>query len=161
MQKMLLVDHEKCTGCRTCETVCSAMHEGASNPVRSRIHVVKWEWDGFMMPFMCQQCQDAPCIAVCPTKALSRDEELGRVVVDYDKCIGCKFCITACPFGGIGFDSVGEKVIKCDFCDGDPVCVRFCSTQAIQFVDTSEASLIKKREAAESLPMIMKKYKIY
>lgn len=158
MEKMLLVNHEKCTGCRTCEAVCSAMHEGASNPARSRIHVVKWEWDGFMMPFQCQQCQDAPCIAVCPTTALSRDGELGRVVVDYDRCIGCKFCITACPFGGMGFDSVGEKVIKCDFCDGEPICVRFCSTQAIKFVDASEASLIKKREATESLPGIMKKY---
>ena len=160
MQKMLLIDQEKCTGCRTCEVVCSAIHEGASNPARSRIHVVKWEWDGFMMPFSCQQCQDAPCVVACPFKALSRDEEFGRVVHNYDRCIGCRLCVTVCPFGGMGYDSVSKKVINCDFCDGDPACARFCSTQAIKFVDASKANMEKKRIVAESLPERMKKFKI-
>ncbi|MBW1668075.1 MAG: 4Fe-4S binding protein [Deltaproteobacteria bacterium] len=56
MQKVLLIDEEKCTGCRLCEAVCSAGHEGASNPSRSRIHVIKREWQGFMMPFICLCC---------------------------------------------------------------------------------------------------------
>ena len=157
---MLLIDQEKCTGCRTCEAVCSAMHIGASNPSRSRIHVVKWEWDGFMMPFACQQCQDAPCVVACPVKALSRDEKLGRVLHNSDRCIGCRLCVTVCPFGGMGYDSIARKVIKCDFCDGDPVCARFCSTRAIQFVDASKANLLKTRAIAESLPETMKKFKI-
>ena len=161
MQKILVVDQEKCTGCRTCEAVCSAKHEGASNPIRSRIHVVKWEWDGFMVPFMCQQCQDAPCVAVCQVNALFRDEEFGRVGIDYDKCIGCKLCITACPFGGMGFDDVDRKMIKCDFCDGDPACVSFCSTGAIAFEDASDVSLKKKKEAIKNLPVSMMKYRIY
>jgi len=158
---MLLIDQEKCTGCRTCEAVCSAKHEGASNPARSRIHVVKWEWDGFMMPLSCQQCQDAPCVAACPVKALSRDEEFGRVVNNYDRCIGCRLCVTVCPFGGMGYDSIGKRVIKCDFCDGDPACARFCSTQAIRFLDASRANLEKKRAVTESLPERMKRFKIY
>lgn len=115
MQKMLLVDQEKCTGCRACEAVCSAKHEGACNPMRSRVYVVKREWEGFMMPFMCQQCLDAPCVAACPMKALSRKEELGDVKLNYDRCIGCKLCITVCPFGGMGFDPIGKKVLMCDF----------------------------------------------
>jgi len=161
MQKMLLVNQDKCTGCRTCEAVCSAMHAGGSNPTRSRIHVVKWEWEGVMIPIMCFQCQDAPCLMACPVSALSRDEELGRVVIDYDRCIGCKLCITVCPFGGMGFDSVANIVMKCDFCDGTPFCVRFCSTQAIEFVDASEVSLKKNREAIKNLPQILKRYKPY
>ena len=124
MQKMLLVDQEKCTGCRTCEAVCSAKHEGASNPSRSRIQVVKWEWEGFMMPFMCQQCNDAPCVNACPVKALGRNETLGQVDVDYDRCIGCKLCIAVCPFGGMGYDPIDNKVIKCDFCGVESEAVR-------------------------------------
>jgi len=153
MQKMLIVDSEKCTGCRTCETVCSATHEGVTNPSRSRIHVVKWEWERLLMiPFFCEQCQDAPCIVTCPFKALSRDEEYGRVVHNGDKCIGCKLCVAMCPFGGMGWDPIANKVIKCDFCDGDPACVRFCSTQAIRFVDASNVNLEKKRAVAATLP---------
>ena len=160
MQKMLLIDQDKCTGCRTCEAVCSAAHEGASNPARSRIQVVKWEWEGFMIPLSCQQCQDAPCLAACPVRALSRDETLGRVVHNQERCIGCRLCVTVCPFGGMGYDSVGKKVLKCDFCDGDPVCAKFCSTHAIQFVDASKANLIKKRAIAEVLPESMRKFKV-
>ncbi len=157
MQKMLLVDSRKCTGCRTCEIVCSAQHEGASDPSRSRIHVVKWEWDGFMMPFSCQQCQDAPCVVVCLLKALSRDEEYGRVVHNRDKCIGCKLCVVVCPFGGMGWDAMASRVIKCDFCDGDPACARFCSTQAVRFVDASDVNLEKQRALAATLSDIANK----
>ena len=152
MQKMLIIDQSKCTGCRACETVCSAKHEGESNPARSRVNVVKWEWEGFMMPFMCQQCLDAPCVAACPVKALSRQEEMGDVKVNYDRCIGCKLCMTVCPFGGMGFDAVAKKVIKCDFCDGDPMCAKFCATQAIRFVDASVVNLQKKKILAHKLP---------
>jgi Fe-S-cluster-containing hydrogenase component 2 len=159
MQKMLLVDQEKCTGCRACEAVCSAKHEGATNPMRSRVKVVKWEWDGFMMPFTCQQCEDAPCLVSCPVKALSREEKLGRVVHNSERCIGCRLCVTVCPFGGMGFDPIGKKVIKCDFCDGDPVCARFCSTQAIKFVDASVVDMQKKKALAGKLLETLRSYR--
>ena len=90
MAKVLYVDHEKCTGCRLCELVCAVSHDGVSNPARSRIRVLKWEAEGIYIPMTCQQCQDAPCLNVCPVKAISQDEELGRVSVDYDTCIGCR-----------------------------------------------------------------------
>ena len=114
MAKVLMIDYEKCTGCRLCELVCSVQHEGVSNPARSRIKIVKWEWEGRYVPMTCQQCLSAPCQAVCPVKAISRDESLNRVVVDYDICIGCRICVAACPFGAIGFDILASKVIKCD-----------------------------------------------
>ncbi|MEA2086249.1 MAG: 4Fe-4S dicluster domain-containing protein [Chloroflexota bacterium] len=155
MAKVLMVDYEKCTGCRMCELVCSVKHEGVSNPARSRIKIVKWEWEGRYIPMACQQCQSAPCMAVCPVKAISRDEELNRVVVDYDLCIGCRMCVAACPFGAMSFDTLASKVIKCDLCDGDPQCVRFCDTKAIQYVDASKINIEKQRAAAEKFLGIM------
>ena len=158
MAKMLLIDHEKCTGCRFCETACARAKESVANPARARISVVKWEMEGSAIPMVCQQCQDAPCVTVCPVKSLSRDEDLGRVVIDYDLCIGCKFCVAVCPFGGMGIDTVAKRVVKCDLCDGDPACVKFCSTEALQFVDASTVNIVKKREAAGRVEELIKRF---
>jgi len=151
MAKVLMVDYEKCTGCRLCEQVCSVKHEGVSNPARSRIKVVKWEEEGLYIPMVCQQCEPAPCILACPTNARSRDEQLGRIVIDYDRCIRCKTCAVVCPFGAIGFDPVARKIISCDLCDGDPICVKFCETKALQYMDDSDINKKRQREAAEKL----------
>jgi carbon-monoxide dehydrogenase iron sulfur subunit len=120
-QKILKVDFEKCTGCRLCELVCAVKHHNVSNPARSRIRIIKWESEGIYVPMVCQQCEDAPCVAACPAKALSRNPETGRVELDYDKCIGCRTCVSVCPFG------------------------------AIQFVDEADLGLHKSREAARRI----------
>jgi carbon-monoxide dehydrogenase iron sulfur subunit len=157
MEKILVIDHEKCTGCRLCEMACAITHAGVSNPARSRIHVIKWAMEGFDLPMVCQQCEEAPCIAVCPKDALYRDPVMGRVALDYDLCIGCKMCVTACPFGGMGIDITTRQVIKCDLCDGDPACVRFCESGALQFVPVSSVNLVKKRNAGVKLSGVMRK----
>ena len=151
MAKALYIDYQKCTGCRLCELICAVQHDGISNPARSRIKVMKWEAEGLYVPMSCQQCQDAPCVNVCPVKALSRDEDLARITVDYDVCIGCRSCVAVCPFGAMSFNSIDKKVFKCDLCDGDPQCVRFCEVEAVGFVEPNEISIHKKREAAERL----------
>ena len=151
MAKVLYIDHEKCTGCRLCELVCAVSHDGVSNPTRSRIRVLKWESEGVYIPMTCQQCQDAPCMNVCPVKAITRDEELGRVMVDYDVCIGCRTCVAVCPFGAMSFNTIDRKVFKCDLCDGDPQCVRFCEVNAIEYVHADEVSILKMRDAAEKI----------
>jgi carbon-monoxide dehydrogenase iron sulfur subunit len=157
MEKIILVDQDKCTGCRLCEMVCSVKHEGVSNPGRSRISVRKWFMEGYHAPMICQQCTDAPCVAVCRVEALSRDEELGLVRLDYDLCVGCEECVTACPFGGMRIDTVTNEVIKCDLCDGDPQCVRFCFAGALEFVDANAVNLRKQRVAATRLAELMSK----
>ncbi|MFC2039012.1 4Fe-4S dicluster domain-containing protein [Chloroflexota bacterium] len=157
MSKVLVLDHEKCTGCRACELACSIKHEGVSNPERSRIKIVKWEWEGRYVPMSCQQCESAPCMAICPVKAISRDENLNRVMVDYDACITCRMCVAVCPFGAMGFDARGKKVIKCDLCDGDPQCVRFCETKAVQYLEASDQNASKRIEVADKLTSIVQK----
>jgi Fe-S-cluster-containing hydrogenase component 2 len=151
MGKVLAVNHEKCTGCRLCEVICSVFHDGTSNPARSRIKVMKWESEGLYIPMSCQQCQDAPCKIICPVKAISREEQLGRVMVDQNKCIGCRACVTACPFGAMNFNVMDRKVFKCDLCDGDPQCVRFCDMKAVDYVEADRVSIAKKKTAAERL----------
>jgi carbon-monoxide dehydrogenase iron sulfur subunit len=107
------------------------------------------EWEGKYIPVTCQQCESAPCMAICPVKAISRDQNLNRVLVNYDKCIGCRMCVTACPFGAMSFNGLTQKVMKCDFCDGDPQCVRFCETKAIRYAEPIEQSLDKQVAIAD------------
>jgi carbon-monoxide dehydrogenase iron sulfur subunit len=155
MTKVLIIEYEKCVGCRTCEMACSAKHTATINPHQSRISVVKWDMDGEGIPIACSHCESAPCQAICPVTAIARDEPLGRVMIDYDKCIGCRLCVAVCPFGAISFDSIARKVIKCDLCEGDPLCVRFCSYGALKYLDASEHTIQKRREVAEEVKGIV------
>jgi Fe-S-cluster-containing dehydrogenase component len=157
MEKMILIDYTKCTGCRLCETVCSLVNTGVCNPERARIKVVCWEWEGLQVPTLCQQCDEPACVGVCPVKALSRDSNLGCVKLNESLCIGCKLCLQACPFGAISYDIVKEKLMKCEFCDGDPACVKFCETKALQFVNVSDASIRKKRDLGAKVLMAIGK----
>jgi len=155
IKKTLFVDFERCTGCRICELACSLYKEGEVNPSRSRIHVVKWEEEGIDLPIVCQQCEEPLCEAVCPTKAITRNPDTGALVVDYNKCIGCRTCILACPFGGIAFDPVERRIMKCDLCEGEPKCAQFCPTEALAYVDFTRLTYMKKREAAKRLSRLM------
>jgi Fe-S-cluster-containing hydrogenase component 2 len=127
------------------------MHDGVSNPARSRIKIMKWESEGIYVPVTCQQCEDAPCMNVCPVKAISRDEETGAVMVDYNICIGCRSCVAVCPFGAMNYNVIEKKVFKCDLCGGDPQCARFCDVNAISYVDADKESVFKKKDAAERI----------
>ena len=156
MSKMLIIDQAACTGCRQCELVCSVKHNGSANPARARISIVKWEREGFYLPMLCQQCREPACAAVCPKGALSRDDEKDLVVWDQDRCIGCKMCVMACPFGAMSVDTRDGKVFKCDQCDGDPTCVAFCEAGALKYVESTTANLTKKRAHGARFSEIMR-----
>lgn len=158
MQKMLFVDPTRCTGCRICEIVCSLTKEKVVNPSKARIQILKVESVSLSMPMVCQQCFDAPCAAVCPVGALSQEESTGLVNHDPDRCIGCKSCVTACPFGAIGINVDANKVAKCDLCGGDPTCAKFCETKAIQCVDAKTISTRIKRNALHRLDDLLHRY---
>ncbi len=157
MTKVLIIDYDKCVGCETCKMFCSAKHEGVVSPSLSRIQQVRWPLKVEVIPIACAQCESAPCHAICPVKAIYRDEQLCREMIDYDICIGCRMCVAACPFGCMNFDSIGKRVFKCDLCAGDPICVRNCAYDALQYAEASEQSVTKARAVAEKLPGIMRK----
>jgi Fe-S-cluster-containing hydrogenase component 2 len=151
MPKLLKILADKCAGCMTCEMVCSATHEGTINPFQSRIKIIKWDLEGEGVPTVCAQCEEAPCERICPVRAISRNDGLGSMMVDYDPCIGCRMCVAACPFGVIHFDSINSRVIKCDLCDGTPMCVKFCPYDALDYVDASELTTDRRRAQAGKL----------
>ena len=68
----------------------------------------------------------------------SVDEELGRVVIDYDLCVSCQMCMAACPYGATMFDVNREIVFKCNLCDGNPQCVHFCEPKALVYKDVDD-----------------------
>lgn len=142
--KKIVIDAKKCSGCRYCELACVFNKEKTLQPSLSRITVFyNWE-EGLSVPVMCYHCEDAPCIKVCPTEALSRDDN-DAVVVNHDKCIGCRLCTIACPFGAIVYSMEKNQILKCDLCNGDPVCVKFCPTGAVKYEEPDKLSVEKKR----------------
>ena len=134
MSKLLMISPKKCIDCKTCEAVC----------FNSAVNVITFEEAEISVPIMCMQCEDAACMKVCPNEAIFRDEN-GAVVVDPKKCIGCKICISACSMGNIEYSSRLKKIMKCNLCDSNPACAKYCPTMAIEYVDGSMANINKKR----------------
>jgi anaerobic carbon-monoxide dehydrogenase iron sulfur subunit len=141
----LLVNPERCLGCHTCELACAAAHSPAGTligslmagePLSPRNRVVQVV--GTKFPTQCRQCEDAPCVKVCPTGATYRTDTY--TAVNPKVCIACRLCMMVCPFGAIHTASVRTNkhtkraAIKCDLCvdrkDG-PACVAACPTKAI------------------------------
>lgn len=146
----LLIDLERCTGCKSCEAACKQSNALGPHTYRNR---VMWygddasDTDAFrpaLLDFLtvtCQQCERPACLRACPVspKAISKDLETGVVQINEDRCTGCGECATACPYGAIGYNAEQNHAVKCDLCahrraEGDgPACASVCPTTAIQF----------------------------
>ncbi|MCK7229086.1 4Fe-4S dicluster domain-containing protein [Enterobacter asburiae] len=138
MNRFIMADSEKCIGCRTCEVACAVSHQEfvSSNDLMPRIRVVKG--GAYTTAVGCHQCEDAPCANVCPTSAIRRSA--GTWLVEQARCIGCKSCVVACPFGAMQVRLEGNRAhaLKCDLCahrEGGPACVEACPTHALRCVD--------------------------
>ena len=142
---------EKCTGCGTCELACSLEHKGEFRPAVSNISVFRFDEGGSNIPMTCFQCEDAACMKVCKTNALYRNNETDVVEVDKAKCIGCRMCVMACPFGNIAYDRSAKTPAKCDQCDGNPQCVEYCPSAALDYVSADTESLNKRKTFSEKM----------
>ncbi len=156
MLKTVIIDAQKCSGCRTCESYCALKHEGNCNPARGRIHVVKWERDGIFVPIQCRRCEKPACELVCPKHATHRNFATGAMEVDQARCIGCLSCAFACPFGATFADPVTGSVLKCDLCDGDPTCVKVCPCGALAYEDVSKEAYLKLVACADKIPSLVR-----
>lgn len=151
MNRFILTDPEKCIGCRTCEVACMMSHQSSATPeaFTSRIRVVKG--GTFTTAVGCHQCEDAPCANVCPTGAIYR--AAGAWLVEQARCIGCKSCMVACPFGAMQVRVVEDRVqaLKCDLCahrEGGPACVEACPTHALRCIDPARLRAERLRNLA-------------
>ena len=151
MAKMLMIYPDLCTGCFRCELACSFYHDGEFRLPASRIHVHSWEMEGISVPTTCEQCEEAPCVTVCPTSAMYQNATLSCVSWEKEKCIGCRMCTLACPFGAVVYETSRRRILKCDLCDGAPECVTFCPVNALEYLDEADAMRSRQKHVVGEL----------
>lgn len=170
-QKKVFMDIDKCTGCRSCEIACAVEHSKTKDLFTAiqedplpqyyinveytktppEVGPEEFPIEGTNIPINCRHCNDAPCMTVCPTDAITREKGEKAVTINEDRCIGCNMCAMVCPFGAIKLSRIKPIVSKCDLCRDrvkkgkEPACVEACPTGALKFL--TEEKLAKERRA--------------
>jgi carbon-monoxide dehydrogenase iron sulfur subunit len=164
--KQVIVQPERCVGCRQCMAACAAVHSRSGTLLgaavesprpRPRVHVGVGRFEeGF--PNRCRHCDPAPCLIACLPGAIFRLPDLGTVLIDPERCINCASCAMACPFGVIRYHEeplapAGKTVaVKCDNCiarlrRGEiPACTEACKSGALIY-DTPDRALRRRTDA--------------
>jgi Fe-S-cluster-containing dehydrogenase component len=116
----LEIIEEKCWGCKTCEVACKQenqipdgvklIHIGEDGPKQ-----VNGEWHFVFRASRCRHCEEPPCVDACPEVAIARRSD-GIVILEQEKCSGCRSCLTACPYSAIVFDETSGVAMKCNLC---------------------------------------------
>lgn len=177
MRYGITIDLQRCIGCHTCAVACRYENNLSENTWWNRVatdggHFVdtpRGEYPNLSVkqyPIACQHCENPACVKVCPVGATYKDSETGVVRQDYDKCIGCRMCMAACPYTGVRsfnweepksvFDhAMGDKdvpehqkhtVEKCTMCwhrlarGEEPACIKQCPGRARVWGDLDDSS---------------------
>jgi len=175
-EKVKLIDVSRCTGCRGCQLACKQWNEmpafrtknsgSYQNPpdlqwnTWTLIRFQEYEDAGGKFTWLfrkdgCMHCTDAACVKVCPSGALYHTP-FGTVGLQKEKCIGCKECVSACPFNIPRYDKATDKIYKCDLCQGrlqdslSPACVKSCPTGALT-IGAREAMIGKAHSRVKEL----------
>jgi len=167
LRQIITVDVKKCYACLTCVVECAYARLGLPkhtplSQILSASGVSVEAAGDLAVPLRCMQCEDAPCITVCPTGALHRIAPDDPVLIDKNLCIGCKSCMLACPIGAISLDPEGKAAQKCDMCIGRlekgqlPVCVTSCPTGATQLTTIDEVTTGARETSASMLAEVIK-----
>lgn len=145
----LVIDCDRCIGCHSCEVACKNENGVALGEYWNRVwqigpHGTFPDLEQYWLPTQCQQCENPSCVRVCPTGASYIDEATGMVLIDKEKCIGCKYCMMACPYGVRSWNAVERKVEKCTLCGQltsaglEPACVAACCANARFYGDLDD-----------------------
>ncbi|MFC1910854.1 4Fe-4S dicluster domain-containing protein [Chloroflexota bacterium] len=152
-----IIDVSRCVMCRTCEITCKSVRN-VEPGIRWRKVIDTWtgEFPNVKRSFFsqsCMHCAKPACLDICPTGAIYKRPEDGIVMVDRNKCNGCKDCASACPWGVPEFGTDGIMQ-KCDFCvgtGGQPSCVAPCPAEALSFGSTDEIPPVAAGKTAEKM----------
>ncbi|MGB9762787.1 MAG: 4Fe-4S dicluster domain-containing protein [Minisyncoccia bacterium] len=162
--KKVFIEMERCVGCKSCEIACQVEHSQSKDIYQAIFELPKprrfdtvLKFQEFNASLRCAHCEDAPCVNVCPTGALTHDEDTHLVVYDTTKCIGCWQCAMVCPFGAIYPNYETLTATKCDGCinrvkNGKiPACVEACPTNALIYADVDEMEQYKREHVVKEL----------
>jgi anaerobic dimethyl sulfoxide reductase subunit B (iron-sulfur subunit) len=152
-------DSSACTGCKACAIACKDRSSlpigtnwrhitdyGGGNWVPDPNHpdlLISNNVFSYSLSTSCMHCQNPACVNVCPTTAMYKRDD-GVVLVDASKCIGCRYCEWACPYGAPQFSQDKGVMTKCDFCQDlqaqglNPACVDACPMRALEFGELDE-----------------------
>ena len=138
----MVIDLNTCIGCHACSVACKEAHGTRPGVRRSRVDRT---YEGAYpdvrataYPMLCMHCETAPCVEICPQEATWKRDD-GIVVIDKEKCIGCQYCVNACPYGVPKYLEDIQLTHKCDACwtlrekGEDPACVAACPMRALEF----------------------------
>ena len=155
--KAILFDAVRCVGCRNCVAACLELHGFPGDPLETTelsatAYTAMVEQDGFNLRTMCRHCLQPSCASVCPVGALRKQPE-GPVTYDASKCMGCRYCMVACPFNvpRYEWDKPVPAMRKCDMCaerqaaGEGPMCAAVCPAGATVF-GTREELLAEARQ---------------
>ena len=161
----LVIDLERCVECHACTVACKIHNKIELGKFLTQVLPVGPKGihpnvGRYAFPKVCMQCEQAPCEKACPTKA-TRHDERGIVVIDEEQCIGCKYCMIACPYGARSYNKERGVVQKCQLCverlniGKQPVCVNTCLGGARIFGDLNDPTSEAFKRAHEPGAFVM------
>ncbi|KPV65150.1 MAG: Hdr-like menaquinol oxidoreductase iron-sulfur subunit 1 precursor [Candidatus Bathyarchaeota archaeon BA1] len=127
----LYADPLECTGCRICELFCAFLHERVLNPRKARLRVTRLE-PSLDVPIACRHCQEPMCAKACPVDAIGKVRKTGMVFVEKGKCVGCRLCLDACPYGAMFTHPDKLVAMNCTLCG---FCVEHCPVRCLKVVE--------------------------
>ena len=161
MRNTLVLNLDRCSGCDSCITTCKFENNLPLGEFYNRIISVGPfgsfpDVEQYWLPVQCQQCENPQCVMVCPTGASYRDPDTNVVLIDKGSCIGCQYCIMACPYGVRSVNEATGVAQKCTLCsqltatgEGEPPCVHNCATGGRLFGDLDDPNSRVSQELAK------------